>query len=976
MNAVGCPDDNRLVEYVEGLLAPDLQRATDVHVDGCERCRQQLAWFAQGSTLGAAADEPTVAAGGAVADRYTIVELVGTGGMSIVYAAYNRVLDRKVALKLLRENDPDQTSRLAREAQAMARLAHPNVLPVYDVGTSGGRMFLTAELVAGKTLATWLEAAPRSWRAVVELFVQAGRGLAAAHAAGIAHRDFKPSNVLLGTDGRVRVADFGLARAAPVDPPRDDRAIANALDSGRLGPADASSTRTGNLVGTPAYMAPEQLDGGTAGFASDQFAFCVSLFEALHGERPFKAASRSGLRAAIDRGPRRGHRQVPKRVQRVIDRGLAIDPARRAPAMTDVVRELEHALRRPRIAWVAAASLAVVAAGGAAIGFGHRPDPCATARAGLVGAWDTRIRQAVRVTFAASGLASHEQVFERAANGLDAYGRRWTAMRVEACEATEVDHAQSPALLDLRMRCLDRRRAELAALVTAWRPTDREQIARAAGAVLQLTPLDDCANAAALTARVAPPGDPVARRETATIAERLATATGLEHAGKYQDALAIVKPAATAAAATGYAPLAAEALFRRARLEGATGDNQTAAKTMMAAVRQAALAHDDELVASAWIGLVELVGYRLARHDEGLTLARTAEIAVLRAGNDPERAANLHQQRGMILRDEAKFDAALAEQQRALALRRTAFPTGDPHIAQSLHDIAEIERMSGRLEQARADHQQALDLRIHALGPDHPLVAVSLTNLGHCYFALGQTDEARRRYEQALAIDVRGLPPGHIEIGNALVSLAAVDLNRAAWTDAIAKLARAREIYIAALGANHPLVAIVENNLGEAERGQGHLEAAVSHFETALAIKLARGTREQPGVATSLSNLADVLLLLHRDAEAKPKYEEAYATFRKLFGDDAEIGATPLVGLARIALAAHDPHTAIPLLEHALVLRAHAPAGDQAEVREVLARALGRTPRGRRLATEAAARYHDAGDEDSARAVEAWLAGR
>ena len=967
---MSCPDDNLLVEYVEGLLTADIQLATDDHVDGCERCRQQLAWFAQGSSLDPSEEEPAVAAGSAIADRYTIVELIGTGGMSIVYAAYDRVLDRKVALKLLRDSDPDQTTRLAREAQAMARLAHPNVLPVYDVGTTAGRMFLTAELIDGQTLARWIEHEhDRSWRDVVELFVQAGRGLAAAHAAGIAHRDFKPSNVLLGADGRVRVADFGLAHRT-IDVTHDDRATATALDSGW---GDRWSTRTGDVVGTPAYMAPEQLAGDVAGPNSDQFAFCVSLFEALHGERPFEASSISGLRAAIQRGPRSGRRRVPARVHRVLDRGLAVEPSQRAGSMGEVVHELERALRRPTVAWVAVVSVVAVVAIAAVLAVQQRGDPCQATRQGMVGTWDDQIRRALRDTFTRSGLSSSDQVFERAAASLDEYARRWTAMRVEVCEATEIDHTQSPALLDLRMQCLDRRRAELAGLVGSWQSSpDREQIARATGAVLQLTGVEGCADVAALSARVAPPEDVGKRTMVTAVSERLATATGLERAGNYKGALAITK--AINAAATGYPPLEADALYRRARLEGAVGDNQTAEHSMTEAVRRAAVARDDSLVAASWIGLVEIVGYRLARHDEGLALARTAEVAVLRAGDDPKLAADLHQQRGLILRDVSNFDAALVEQRKALELRRAAYPSGDPRIAQSIHDIAEIARMSGKLDQARVDHQQALDLRIRTLGPDHPLVAVSLTNLGHCYFALGQIEEARSRYEQALAIDTRGLPADHIEIGNALVSLAAVDLTAAKWGEAIARLNSARAIYAKALGDKHPVLAIVENNLGEAERGLEHLDAAVSHFERALAIRVASGSRVQPGVATALSNLADVLVLQHRYAEAKPRYEEALATFRKVLGDDSALTSNPLVGLARIALVANDPRTAIPLLERALVLRDRETPDQQAEVRDVLARALGRTTRGRALAAEAIARYREAGDDASAKAVEAWLA--
>jgi len=912
-----CPDENRLVEYVEGLLSAELQQSIDTHIDSCARCRRQLACFARGSVGGSTEDEP--APTGVLAERYELVDLVGTGGMSVVYAARDRVLDRMVALKLLRDADAAQTSRLEREARAMAQLAHPNVLPVFDVGAASGRTFLTAELVVGQTLEQWLRGS-RSWREIVQLFVQAGRGLAAAHAVGIAHRDFKPSNMLIGTDGRLRVADFGLAR--------EDRS-SRERTALRL-----DSTLTGDLIGTPLYMAPEQLAGETAGPASDQFAFCVSLFEALHGHRPFIATSLAGLRGAIERGPARGKKRVPRRLQRLIERGLAVEASRRWPAMTDVVRELERVLVRPRVAWLAGAAFAVVAIAAGVFAFGRHDDPCRSAQHALDGIWDASTRADLRGVFDAGQLA-------RVASNVDDYARRWTAMRIEACEATAVHHTQSPELLDLRMQCLDRRRAELASLVHSWRdrPT-RMQLAQAAGAVLQLSGLAGCADTATLAAPLAPPADPIARQAAATIGQRLANATGLERAGRYRDALALTKAAEAAADALGHAPLLADAMFRRARLEGAVGDNKAAAATMTEAVRRAAIARDDKLVASAWLGLVEIVGFRLARHEEGLELAHSAEVAILRAGNDAKQRAELHQHRGMMLRDQDKLEAALAEHRQALELRRAAFPAGDLAIAQSLHDIAEVERMAGKLDDAQRDHEQALAIREHVLGPDHPLVAVSLINLGHTYTARDQRPEARARYARALAIDERTLPATHVEIANALVSLAATDLGDAAWTTALGRLERARAIYVAALGESHPMLSIVENNLGEAERGLGHNAAAIAHYERALAIDLAHGSRERLGVATALSNLADMLYLEHRDAEAKAKYTEALATFRKLQGESSSLTVGPLTGLAQVALAHRDTRTAIPLLERAIALE---PAADQqAKLRGVLAHVRGR----------------------------------
>ena len=257
----------------------------------------------------------------------------------------------------------------------MARVQHPNVLTVYDAGVVEDEVFIAMELVAGSTLSAWLRAAPRAWREIVQHFLSAGRGLQAAHAAGLVHRDFKPDNVLVGKDGRVRVCDFGLARpAAPGDPPaRREPAGVGREELSRF-------TQTGVLVGTPAYMAPEQLRGEPADARSDQFSFCVALYEALVGVRPFSGHGKT-LLAAIEAGPPtpgrnaappaeragspatgRTRQQVPPAVYRAMARGLAALPAQRWPTMEALLVELERTLsRRPRSVVNAAAMLAIPA---------------------------------------------------------------------------------------------------------------------------------------------------------------------------------------------------------------------------------------------------------------------------------------------------------------------------------------------------------------------------------------------------------------------------------------------------------------------------------------------------------------------------------------------------------------------------------------------------------------------------------------
>ena len=250
---------------------------------------------------------------GANVGRYLILGLVGRGGMGEVYAAFDPRLDRKIALKLLRETRGPETSaqaaqeRLLREAQAIARLSHPNVVVVHDVGaiddeTHGVRVYLAMEFIEGQTLASWLAAAPRSWREICGVFAAAGKGLLAAHEAGLVHRDFKPQNVMVGRDGAVRVTDFGLARDTS-DVAEAETTTLDLVHSETRPTTDTIAlTGTGVLLGTPLYMAPEQFLARPTDARTDQFSFCVALYEALYGERPFPSDSLQTLVGAVVSG--------------------------------------------------------------------------------------------------------------------------------------------------------------------------------------------------------------------------------------------------------------------------------------------------------------------------------------------------------------------------------------------------------------------------------------------------------------------------------------------------------------------------------------------------------------------------------------------------------------------------------------------------------------------------------------------------
>ncbi|MCA9708254.1 MAG: serine/threonine protein kinase, partial [Myxococcales bacterium] len=326
--------------------------------------------------------------------RYRVEEQLGEGGVGMVFAAHDPELGRRVAVKLLRPDrlgsDPARAGeRLREEAQAMARLAHPNVATVFDVGEHDGGVYIAMELIEGKSLRDWLDETIRPWKEVLSMYFQAGRGLAAAHDQGLVHRDFKPGNCIRGEDGRVRVLDFGLARAIDADEPATATGTGTSVDTGSL---HEEITGAGALLGTLPYMSLEQLQGRPAGPRSDQFSYCVALYEALHATRPFPSRSAALRQQALEDGvpPRtRPEIVVPHRLRRVLLRGLAPHPEARWPSMHALLDALRRALRpwwrRPHVLIPAA----VLAAGGlVGLVAEPHPAPCADAQRHLDGIWD------------------------------------------------------------------------------------------------------------------------------------------------------------------------------------------------------------------------------------------------------------------------------------------------------------------------------------------------------------------------------------------------------------------------------------------------------------------------------------------------------------------------------------------------------------------------------------------------------------
>ncbi|MCA9657851.1 MAG: serine/threonine protein kinase, partial [Myxococcales bacterium] len=662
--------------------------------------------------------------------RYDILESIGHGGMGVVYAAFDDELDRKVALKLLlsEESQSDNAKlRFKREAQAMARLSHPNVVTVHEVGEADGRIFIAMEFVRGASLDAYCEE-PRPWEEVVDIFVQAGRGLIAAHEAGIIHRDLKPHNIIRGDDGVVKVLDFGLARAEEprgvLDPatPQVDR------PGSRSSVLGLKLTNAGAIVGTPAYMAPELFGDSEADVRSDQYSFCVALYEALYAQLPFAGNTLDALLSNIGQGairpPPPGSR-VPGWLHRTIARGLDARPDRRWPSMRALVDAISRDPRRKRRRLIAGFTLAALTgAAGFAIADLRAPAQasCASAADDLAAVWSDDRREHVRRAFAASGHRLADDTAARVFPRLDAYAERWSAMRVEACE-THLAGQQSDRLFDLRTACLDRRRAGLGALVDALEDGDPAAVEGAAWAVASLPALDGCADVEALTAEVAPPEDPAVDREVKVQREVLAGVPALVDVGAYDEAIRRAEQVVERARVLDYAPLRAEAQLRLGAAELEAHHPERARDSLSAAIEAAIRAGKDDVAAEALARRLWVLAELFDQADLGLHDAPLAAAYVDRLGDRLLPRWLLNNNLGAALYRSGATDEAERAYRQALDVLAESEEAPPVETISTRMNLALLLYTSGRPATAAVELRDARRRAIDLLGADHPRVA-------------------------------------------------------------------------------------------------------------------------------------------------------------------------------------------------------------------------------------------------------------
>ncbi len=841
---------------------------------------------------------------GARIGRYLVIRRLGAGAMGIVYAAYDPKLDRKVALKLLAglaaEGTEDARQRLQREAQALAKLAHPNVVGVYDVDTHDRHIYVAMEFIAGRTLGTWMREQPRSWRAVLGVFVAAGRGLAAAHAAGLIHRDFKPENAMVGADGRVRVMDFGLARPTDMPPKVEDLRVDL---SAELSPRALESpmTLTGTAMGTPAYMALEQFDG-KADARSDQFNFCVALYEGLYGERPFAADSLARLVGALTLGevkPAPRGAAVPTWLRSVVLRGLMREPERRWPSMDALLVALADDPARRRRRWAIATLGAALVAGitGGAVWYTQQQvRACMGFEARLAGIWDEATKARAQAAFAATGLAYAEGSWRGASARLEDYTQRWVAARREACEATQRGE-QSGALLDLRMACLDERLQHVKTTAELLAAPDEDVVRKAVEAVTSLPRLERCAEVDTLAAELPPPEDPAVAARVAALDEQRIEARALQGAGKYDRGLEVATVVVTQAERLGHEPLQARAWLVLGRLQEKKGAYAEAEATLERAYASALGLKMMTEAADAASLLILVVGERLGRSEDGQRWAKHAE-PLARAAGTAEIEAYYLNNLGIVAKAAGKLAEARDCQERAAAIREKTLGPDHPDLASVLTNLGSLARIEGKLDQARAYHERALKIWERALGPDHPDLASVLTNLGNVAKAEGKLDQARAHYQRALAIDEQALGPDHPDLAYDINSLGSVALTEGKLDLARAHFQRALTIWEKALGPDYPNLAYPLMNLGLMAKERGNFDLARAHFERALAIRekaLGPDHPDHPDLADPLTGLGEALLALGTPADALAPLERALRIRSAHAGDPVDLAQNRFV---------------------------------------------------------------------------------
>lgn len=837
---------------------------------------------------------------GSTLERFEIRAMLGEGGMGRVYRAYDPELDREIALKLmLQPTEPDAQAWLFREARAMARLSHPNVLPIYDVGYTPGllgtsTLFIAMEFVEGQTLRQWRNAQRRTVPEILAVFVEAGRGLAAAHEVGLVHRDFKPSNVIVGHDGRVRVMDFGLAQAFDVS-------LGAREGLGGHWPPDTATRhhalcKTGALVGTPAYMAPEQHQGQDVDERCDQYGFCVALWEALYDRRPFTGPSPVQLlEAKLDTqpfAPDHGH-AVPRWLRDVVQRGLNPDPAARYDSMATVLRELDrrsaHARRHPQRLAGLVALLGLATLGQQVTHWGPYSRSCPDPEQRLAGVWDRVTRARLEATWRGTAvLDDAEQIWPHVATSLDDYAARWARVHAEVCTTAR-------GVEDMRLRCLEDRLRHLRTAIEVLSHGDVAVLREATMIISQLPALDRCRDPRGLDAEAHLPDAPSVQEAIQAARVQLAQARVLQITGHFDEGLVLAHSARSEAQSLGYDPLRAEAALREGKLLHRLGRYPQAVEMLREAYFDASREGIDTIAADAAVELVYVIGHLQAEPQKVEPWIRHATTRVERLGN-PRLEASLLHHIGAVHATQGEYTEAIAAYRRALAASERTRGPSDPSLARLLNDLGRAHRAKFEHSLAMQAYRRALSIGEQQLGPQHPLTADALHNIGFINHRQKRHEEAMAHYQRALAIRERVLEAPHPDTANSYYVIGHVHHDRLEYDRALEAYQRAYSIWAQALGPTHPESVAGLDAIAVAYRRLERYDEALEVLEQAVFIREHVLDPQHPHISNSLANMGSIYLEQARYPEALRVFERALSLREQSVGRDHP-GTTEILGL-------------------------------------------------------------------------------
>ena len=850
-----CLSNDEVARILDGGERPEY---LEQHLDHCAACFALLAAAARDQT-----DSPDPSSEG-VGGRYTLRGVLGQGGMGRVLRAHDHVLDREVALKILRTEAfgdlDDARRRMHREAQLMAGVTHPNIVHVYDVGEIPEGIFIAMELVRGVSLDAWVYEQDPDPSALIRAFAGAARGLAAAHAAGVIHRDVKPSNLLIDRAGHVRVSDFGLAQTSTEDAPRDGSG-----QSGTLG-----------------YMAPEQARGEPLTPAVDQYALGLSLLHAITKRAPLPIDRVRTARADPHQPwPAPDFEGVPRRVAAVIRRATALDPGSRFDSMAELAEAIE-ASQRGVARLLPAAAITGIGALGLALAL-ERPNPCDDLVRGIEMHWNDETRSAVHDALDPRRPGSTPAFVDSTLRTLDRHAAQWRASAPTICETAR---RRGPLEASPRIACLDGRLEAFATHVETLRSPDLEVLGRTPQALASWS-LEPCDRAGGqLTS------DPQTRRH-------LSRARALLELGRLTDAEAALEGASGPSAEIVWGHVA----FER-------NDLDTARSHLFEGLLDAIEADDVLAQAEARVGLA-----RLSLRLEGRTGQARSELkqasALLRRHDDPE------------LRDEAatvEVDVLLMENTpaEALAFLDARFPPR-PDAQTALTRVGLLVA-NGRYAEAVEQGQAALSARLEDLGPEHPVVADARIQLAIALADHGALNEALVQARTAVEV----LEPAPGSFASRAVAMALNALGMVHWRRGELDLARAAFERSIALGdPRDPDHGITLDNLGTVLLHAGEREAAEHTHRRAIAVLTATRGEGHFEVALAYNNLGEALYQQNRFAEADEAFAKGLRRNERARGLDHPENAPMLLGVAKTLMRRERFDEAVPLLRRAVTIREH-----------------------------------------------------